>query len=649
MGPAELVNERMITPGVYEARRSLQARLLVLRAGLLACFGLLALGFWFVQVVQHTQYAQMAANNHLRTLPLRAPRGVLYDRNGEVLVQNRNSFTIAIVRDRSADLDGALVRLSDVLDLDAAALREIVDGHRRDAVFRPIPLIEHATFAQVAAVSARKEELPEVVIQNVPTRSYPANALAAHLFGYVSEIRASQLEQDEFAGLQPGDMVGQTGLERTYNAQLMGDDGNRFVMVDSIGREIQTLNQIDPIDGARFQLTIDYDVQQALEEAFKASGFAGAGILLDPSSGEVLALTSLPSYDPNAFAVGIDRDALSALNADPLKPFQNRLIQGRFPPGSTFKIAMAVAALSEGVTTTEEKIFCPGSATFYGRSFACNRAGGHGWVDIRHALEQSCNVFFYTIGDRLKVDTIHAYARELGLVGRTGIDLPNEYESRVPTEAWKREVYKDRWYPSETISVSIGQGAVDVTPIALAVMMATVANGGTLVTPHLVRAIDAGRGWMPIEPPAARGQIEIAPRALEAIRDGLWLAVNGQGTAGRARIVGHDVVGKTGTAQNISNAGRATAGDTDRDLRDHGWFVFFAPRDNPQVAGVVFAEHGEHGSTAAPIARHALETLFAKREGRRLPLLDPSRIIRNSRATVLADTAVAGVRQGGIQ
>jgi penicillin-binding protein 2 len=639
----------MITPGVYEARRSLHVRLLVLRAGLFACFGLLAVGFWFVQVVQHTRYAQMAANNHLRTLPLRAPRGVLYDRNGDVLVQNRNSFTIAIVRDRSEDLEGALVRLADVLDLDPADLQAIVDGHRRDAVFRPIPLIEHASFAQVAAVSARKAELPEVVIQNVPTRSYPANALAAHLFGYVSEIRAAQLEQDEFAGLQPGDIVGQTGLERTYNSQLMGDDGNRFVMVDSVGREIQTLNQIDPIDGARFQLTIDYDVQQALEEAFKASGFAGAGILLDPSSGEVLALTSLPSYDPNAFAVGIDRDALSALNTDPLKPFQNRLIQGRFPPGSTFKIAMAVAALSEGVTTTEEKIFCPGSATFYGRSFACNRAGGHGWVDIRHALEQSCNVFFYTIGDRLKVDTIHAYAQQLGLVGRTGIDLPNEYESRVPTEAWKREVYNDRWYPSETISVSIGQGAVDVTPIALAVMMATVANGGTLVTPHLVRAIDAGRGWMPIQPPAARGRTEIAPRALEAIRDGLWLAVNGQGTAGRARIAGRDVVGKTGTAQNISNAGRASAGDTERDLRDHGWFVFFAPRDNPQVAGVVFAEHGEHGSTAAPIARHALETLFAKREGRPLPLLDPSRIIRNSRATVLADTSVARAGQGGIQ
>ncbi len=637
----------MLTRGTYEARQSLQTRLIVVRVALVVCFVLLAVGFWFVQVVQHTRFAQMAANNHLRTIPLRAPRGVLYDRNGEVLVQNRNSFTIAIVRDRSEDLDAAITRLSKVLHLDEAEVRAAVDRHRRDAVFRPIAIVEHASFAQVAAVSARKAELPEVVIQNVPTRSYPSNALAAHLFGYVSEIRAAQLERDEFAGLQAGDMVGQTGLERTYNAQLMGQDGSRFVVVDSVGREIQTLDQLDPSDGQRLQLTIDYDVQRALEDAFRESGFAGAAVMLEPTTGEVLALTSLPTYDPNSFALGIDRAELAALNTDPLKPFQNRLIQGRFPPGSTFKIAMAIAALSEGVTTTEERVFCPGAATFYGRSFACNRAGGHGWMDIRHAIEQSCNVFFYTIGDRLKVDTIHAYAEKLGLVGRTGIDLPNEVESRVPTEAWKRQVYNDRWYPSETISVSIGQGAVDVTPLALATMMATVANGGTLVTPHLVRARNAGGAWMPIQAPEPRSRTAIAPAILEAVRDGLWLAVNGQGTAGRARIAGYDVAGKTGTAQNISNAGRAAAGRTDRDLRDHGWFVFFAPRENPQIAGVVFAENGEHGSTAAPIARHALETFFAKREGRPLPALNPNTIIRNTRATVVAAGPAPGAGQGG--
>jgi penicillin-binding protein 2 len=637
----------MLTPRTYEARRSLQARLLAVRVGLFVCFGLLAVGFWFVQVVQYPRYAQLAANNHLRTIPLRAPRGVLYDRNGEILVQNRNSFTIAIHRDRSPDLDAAIARLAALLEIDEGEVRERVERHRHDAVFRPIPIVEHATFAQVATVAARGAELPEVVIQDVPTRSYPANALAAHLFGYVSEIRAAQLERGEFEGLRSGDMVGQTGVERTYNTQLMGEDGTRFVMVDSVGREIQTYNQLDPIDGHRLQLTIDYDVQRALEEAFRYSGFAGAAVFLEPSTGEVLALTSLPSYDPNTFATGIGRAALAALSTNPLKPFQNRLIQGRFPAGSTFKIVMAVAALSERVTTPDEQVFCPGAATFYGRTFRCN--GTHGWMDIRQAIARSCNVFFYTMGERLKIDTIHEYARRLGLVGRTGIDLPNEVESRVPTEAWKRQAYNDRWYPSETISVAIGQGAVDVTPIALATMMATVANGGTLVTPHLVRARNDGHEWVTLPAPEPRARVEIAPRVLEPVRDGLWQAVNGRGTAGRARLTGYDVAGKTGTAQNISNQGRAAAGRTDRDLRDHGWFVFFAPRDNPSIAGVVFVEHGEHGTTAAPIARHVLETFFAKREGRPLPPLDTATIIRNSRGSVMAGAGGPAAGQGGVQ
>ncbi|HUF47170.1 MAG TPA: penicillin-binding protein 2 [Vicinamibacterales bacterium] len=630
----------MLTRGTHELRESLQARLLALRVAFLFCFAALAVGFWVVQVVQYTRYERMAANNHLRTIPLRAPRGILFDRNGEVLVQNRTSFTIAIVRDRSSDLDGAIGRLAAIAGVEEAGIRATVERHRRDAVFRPIPVIEHATFAQVAAVAARQAELPELLIQNVPTRSYPANALAAHLFGYVTEIREAQLHQPEFEGLEAGDLVGQTGLERTYNGRLMGEDGSRFVVVDSVGREIQTLDEQQPIDGEPLQLTIDYDVQRALEEAFRVSGFAGAGVLLEPSTGDVLALTSLPSYDPNAFAVGIDGRAFTALNTDPLRPFRNRAVQDRYPPGSTFKIVMAVAGLAERVTTTTERVYCPGSATFYGRRFRCNRPGGHGWMNVRDALKYSCNVFFYTIGDRLKVDTIHEYARRLGLVGLTGLDLPNEVESRVPTEAWKRRVYNDRWYPSETISVAIGQGAVDVTPIGLATMMATVANGGTLVTPHLIRARYDGEHWAPVPPPPARARVDLAPDMLAAVHDGLWRAVNADGgTAWRARVADRDVAGKTGTAQMISREGRAAAGQVARDLRPHGWFVFFAPHDDPQVAGVIFTEHGETAGTSVAIARHVLETFFAKREGRPLPPLDPNTIGRNTRAVASAQPA----------
>jgi penicillin-binding protein 2 len=285
----------MLTPGAHEERRSLESRLLALRVGLAVCVGLLAVAFWVLQVVQYADHLRIAENNHLRTIPLRAPRGVLFDRDGRVLVKSEPSFTIALVREQSADLDAAMRMLASVLGIDEAPLRARLEKHRRDPVFRPIPVVEHATFAQVAAVTARKLELPEVVVQRVPTRSYPSNALGAHLFGYVSEIRESQLDRPEFASLQAGAIVGQTGLERAYNARLMGEDGNRFVVVDSIGREIEELNEQVPVDGQALQLTIDYDLQRALEDAFRESGFAGAAAFLVPDTGEVLAMTSLPA------------------------------------------------------------------------------------------------------------------------------------------------------------------------------------------------------------------------------------------------------------------------------------------------------------------------------------------------------------------
>jgi len=446
--------------------------------------------------------------------------------------------------------------------------------------------------------------------------------MAAHLFGYVGEVQDSQLNSREFAQLQPGAIIGQAGLERTYNAHLMGTDGNKFVVVNSVGREIEELKnqKQEPIDGERMQLTLDYDLQRALEDGFRAAGFSGAAAFLDPSTGEVLAMTSLPAYDPNDFAGGMDNTTWTRLTTDPEKPMTNRLIQGTYSPGSTFKILMAVAALEEGVITPETKFFCPGYGTFYGRPFKCWKAGGHGLVDVRHAIEQSCNVFFYNVGDRMKIDTIHAYAEKFGLTGKSGIDLPGEIDSLVPSTEWKQRTQHQPWYPGETISVAIGQGAVSVTPIAMATMIASVANGGTRVTPHLARTYDAGdgKGWQPLNPPAPRGTFFIKPENLQAVRDGLWLVVNGAGTGGAARITGYDVSGKTGTSQVVGLQNKSLAAKV-MDVRDNGWFVFFAPRDNPKIAGAVFAEHGLHGSSAAPIAKHVMETFFAKKEGRPLP------------------------------
>ncbi len=342
-------------------------------------------------------------------------------------------------------------------------------------------------------------------------------------------------------------------------------------------------------------------------------------MVLDPSNGDVLAFTSVPAYDPNAFAAGIDRATWASLNSDELKPLQDRAIQGRYSPGSTFKMAVALAALEEGIITPDFHAHCVGAATFYGRPFKCWKKGGHGSLDLRHAIEQSCDVYFYTVANLVGIDKINKWATALGLGVKSGIDLPNEVQGLVPSTEWKREKMHEKWYAGETISVGIGQGQVSVTPVSMAVYMATLANGGTRVTPHLLKAVDDGQGWKPVPPPPPQSKVDINPAKLQAIRDGLWGVVNGGGTGGRARIVGKDISGKTGTAQVISNTGRVAAARSNKDLRDNGWFVFFAPRDDPKIAGVVFLEHGIHGPNAAAVAHHILDTFFAKQDGRPLP------------------------------
>jgi penicillin-binding protein 2 len=599
-----------------ENRRRIGERLVVLHVGVIVAFAALGVCFWILQIVQHDKYEEMAENNHQRTLALRAPRGMLYDRNGTLLVENRPSFTISIEREHSQNLERTGRMLAEVAGLDVTQVLQTIERHRSEPSYRPILVVEDATLQQVAAVSARRLdfELPDVMVEQVPTRKYPANALAAHLFGYVSQANESQIGD----GIALGAIVGQQGIERVHNKLLMGKDGAKRVVVNSVGREMDTLEEIKPIEGRRVQLTIDYDLQKAAEDGFRHAGFNGAALIMDPRNGEVLSYVSMPSYDPNDFAAGINRTTWAALNTDKLRPLTNRVIQSRYSPGSTFKIVVATAALEEGLVTPDFRVTCHGSATFFGRSYKCHLKGGHGSVDMRHALEKSCNVYFYTLGNMLGVDRIYKWAEKLGLAGKTGIDLPNELGSLVPNTEWKLKRTGERWYPGETISVSIGQGQVTVTPASLAVMIATVANGGTRVTPHVIKAIDEGKGWVSVPAPAVADTVAFKPGTLAALRDGLWMVVNAAGTGGRARLPGRDVAGKTGTAQVISNEGRARA-KGDRDLRDHGWFVFFAPRDNPEIAGVIFGEHNLHGYLGAPIAKHVIATFFAKKEGQPLP------------------------------
>jgi penicillin-binding protein 2 len=599
-----------------EDRRGIITRLSVLQYVITGLFSILAISFWVLQVAQHAKFEEMAENNHQRTLALRAPRGIVLDRDGRVLIENRPSFSISITREHSKDLNRTIRMLAAVLGYEEAAVREIVDRHRREPTYRPVTIVLDASIAQVSAVRARRLELPDVLVEPMPTRRYP-DKLAAHAFGYVGEVSDKDVSEDE--SLKSGDIVGQAGIEKVYNAQLMGIDGARRVVVNSLGREIRTLDKQEPVEGKRLQLTLDLDLQKAVEDGFRVAGFNGASVVLDPQDGEVLAFASLPEYDPNAFASGIDRASFSTLLNDPLKPLQDRAIQGRYQPGSTFKMAVALAGLEEGVITPEFRASCAGGATFYGHHFACWKKGGHGTIDLRHAIEQSCDVYFYTVANLVGVDKINKWATNLGLGVKSGIDLPNEQQGLVPSTKWKLEKMHEKWYAGETISVGIGQGAVSLTPVSMAVYMSTLANGGTRVTPHLLKAVDEGKGWVPAPVPPPQKTVDIDPQKLQAIRDGLWGVVNGGGTGGRARIVGMDISGKTGTAQVISNTGRLAAAKSNRDLRDHGWFVFFAPRDKPEIAGVVFLEHGIHGPNAASVAHHILDTYFAKKEGRPLP------------------------------
>jgi penicillin-binding protein 2 len=600
-----------------EDRRRISMRLSVLQYTIGAMFSVLAVSFWVLQVVHHVKYAEMAENNQQRTLPLRAPRGLVFDRDGRVLVENRHSYSISIVREHTKDINRTIRLLARVLGVDEARVREIVDRNRREPSYRPITVVQDATLAQVAAVTARRLdfELPDVVVEQVPTRRYP-EAMAAHLFGYVGEVSDLQVAD---GNLKSGDIVGQSGIEKVYNALLMGDDGARRVVVNSVGREIRTLEEDEPTEGKRLQLTIDYDVQKAIEDGFDRVGFNGAAVVLEPHTGEVLGFTSRPAYDPNAFASGIDRATWASLTTDGDRPLNDRAIQGRYSPGSTFKMAVALAALEEGIITPDFHVHCGGSATFYGRPFKCWKKGGHGSLDLRHAIEQSCDVYFYTVANLVGVDKINKWAAAIGLGVKSGIDLPNEVEGLVPSTQWKREKMHEKWYAGETISVGIGQGAVAVTPVSMAVYAAALANGGIRVTPHLLKAVDDGRGWKPFPSPPPQSKADVDPLKFQAIRDGLFMVVNGAGTGHNAQMKGYDVSGKTGTAQLISNQGKAAAGKTTKDLRDNGWFVFFAPKDDPQIAGVVLLEHGVHGSNAALVTHHLLDTFFAKREGRPLP------------------------------
>jgi penicillin-binding protein 2 len=561
----------------------------------------LLLQFWNLQVLRARHFQDLAENNRSRVVRLAAPRGTLLDRQGKLLVGNRPSFNVLLTPEHAEDLDRVVRHIARTLGTGEAAIRERL---ARRVTYRPVVVRADATISEVAALEARRLELPEVRVEVVPLRYYPLASAAAHALGRVGEISERQLESPEFRGLQSGALVGQAGVEARYNRTLMGRDGYRRVVVNSRGLEVAEAHREPPADGPSLTLNLDASLQAATERAFRDQG--GSAVALDPKTGEILAMTSIPAYDPNEFTTGIDPSLWSMLSNDPDTPLMNRAIQGQYAPGSTFKIVMATAALEEGVISPSTTFYCPGFLRIYNRVFRCNVRGGHGNIDVRRALAVSCNVFFFQVGVRLEIDRIAAWATRMGLGAPTGVDLPHEATGLVPSPEWKLRVQEAPWYPGETVSVAIGQGQVSVTPLQMARVAAIIANGGLLVTPHLARQ-DPGRGLVP-EPARPLG---ISEGTLAVVKEGMR-AVVAEGTGLRARLRKATVCGKTGSAQVVSSS-RLERSPDDPSIRPHGWFVAFAPAEDPEIALAVLVEHGGSGGAAAAVAREILARFFALR------------------------------------
>jgi len=581
-----------------------QHRLTIFSYAVVGLLCLLLLGFWKLQVLDSDYYGQLAERNRIRSIPVIAPRGRMLDRQGHVVVDNYPSFSVLLLREDQPLLEQHLPEIAEGLEMPLEDLQQQIEASRGLPKFNPIVVKPEATPADIAFIESHRADLPLLELLMVHRRRYPSGGLLAHAIGYVGEVSEKQIEASN-GRLRPGDIAGKSGLERTYNDTLIGVDGMRRVIVNSLGKEVGRLEQKEAVSGKPIHLTIDYDLQVVAENSLGPQ--QGAVVALDPRTGEVLAMTSHPAFDPKDFAVRISKEEWEELNEDPARPLLNRAIQAQLAPGSVFKVVMATAMLESKAVPENFSVDCHGAEDFYGRQFKCHifGKGSHGHVELHDALVKSCDIFFYNLGKRLGIDRISYYASQLGLGRHTGIDLPGEQEGLVPSEEWKERVYKQKWFPGETISVAIGQGAITVTPLQLAHTVAGVAMGGVFHKPHLLLgAKDADEVSFPI-----------SEETTEKVSQGLFGVVNeAGGTAHSVRLEGIEFCGKTGSAQVISNEGKQRAGHVGKELVDNAWFVGFAPRRNPEIVVAVLVEHGVHGATAAaPVARDVIKAYFDKK------------------------------------
>ncbi|HEV8238419.1 MAG TPA: penicillin-binding protein 2 [Thermoanaerobaculia bacterium] len=552
--------------------------------------------YWWVQGLHGPEYRELADNNRLRRFPIRAPRGIVFDRAGRPLAENVPSYNLLLEPDASNDVQKSLAFAGAILETDPEQLHRLLVAHRRERPVDPALVAENLTLAQVARFELAALEHPEFEIDVQQLRLYRHREQTAHVLGYLAEAGPQELQSGEY---ERGDMIGRRGIESQFERQLRGKDGDRVVVVDSRGRAVDEFPPVPPTPGTNLKLSIDLDLQQTAQRLLADS--VGAVVALDPRDGQILALASSPSYDPNLFARRLRADDWKRLAENDLHPLQNRSLQNTQPPGSTFKPLIALAGLTEHVIDPNTTFYCSGAATFYGHSRRCWRPQGHGAVNLHAAIRNSCDVYFYNVGQRLGIERIARYARLFGLGELTGIDIPGEKPGLVPNEAWSRRVRKIPWYPGETISVAIGQGPILLTPLQLAVMTGAIATG-RIETPHLLE-----------RPAPARPIQGISRASFAAVREGLQAVVD-SGTGHAAFVPGLAIAGKTGTAQVVAQHVRTRAEDLSFETRDHAWFISFAPVEDPQLVVVVFIEHGGHGaSAAAPVAKGMYEEFLKKR------------------------------------
>ncbi|HEV2988822.1 MAG TPA: penicillin-binding protein 2 [Candidatus Angelobacter sp.] len=591
------------------------SKLTVVQYATLVVFLVLAYGLWSLQIRKSGEYESRAEQNRVRRVPILAPRGKILDREGRIIVDNYPSFSALLLRDQPRDLIADAEKISEGLHIPVDEIRDKVRRYQlaHRLAYEPIIIKNDITPDERAFIESHKDEFPELETIMVHRRLYPKNGFMAHLIGYVGEVSEDMLNSPKFDLYERGDIVGQSGVEQYYNEVLMGKNGSRRVLVDSKGREKGKLSEDPAVVGKPLKLTVDLDIQIAAEQALE--GKNGAIVAMDPRTGEILAMVSRPTFDPNDFAIRISRDEWSRLVTDPAHPLLNKAIQAQLAPGSVFKIIMSTAGLQEGIAQNLH-VNCNGGGNFYGRYFKCWVVAEHrvhGAVDISKGIYQSCDVFFYTLAQRLGIERIAKWANALGLGKKTGIDLPNEVSGIMPSEEWKIKNYRQKWIVSETISVGIGQGAVTTTPIQLAHAIGGVAMGGALYRPHVVAPDQLPQQFKEVtKADYSVTHIPLDPQNWITITDAMAGVVNPGGTAPSAHLQGIDFAGKTGSAQVVSNDLRKSKGGGGKEFKDNGWFAGVAPRRNPEIVVAVLIEQGEHGYLAARMASQVIKAYVDK-------------------------------------